>query len=425
MWCPDSALGQANCVDQVARGIRPAGALGIRGVPTNPYNNIVEMQFSNVPFVTGSYDVKEVFAETIVPLLADQPWMRNLTLQGAVRWADYAGSGSIWSYKAGLDAAFTDEVRLRGTFSHDTRAANIAERFDRTGGFTLPVTDRVDPLPTGWTNPTAVTTVNGGDPSVSPEEADTITAGIIYRPLWLPGFDVSVDWLRVSLEGAIEQLLAQRVIDMCYQEGDQDQCARISRDPISNVILFIPQTFQNLSESYHESVDLEVGYARRISVFGGNERLGVRLFGSYLIENSTTNSQGVKTDSTGSVPLQYFERKATANFSYNNGPFSLNLGARYNGGGKVSTAFNQFRPALNGVLYDVADNTIGSSVYWDTRLGYDIALGGGGNLELFANVTNLFDRDPPMVLAENISTQVGGGFDTLGRRYMLGMNLRF
>ena len=116
---------------------------GVRGVPGGALasGNSVEIQFSNVPFVTGSYDVKELFAETIVPLLADQPWMRSLTLQGAVRWADYAGSGSIWSYKAGLDAALTDEVRLRGTFSHDTRAANISERFDRTGGFTLPVTD--------------------------------------------------------------------------------------------------------------------------------------------------------------------------------------------------------------------------------------------------------------------------------------------
>src|SRR6185369_5016122 len=101
-------------------------------------------------------------------------------------------------------AAFTDEIRLRGTFSHDTRAANISERFDRTGGFTAPINDRVTPLPTGWTNPTAVTTVIGGNPNLTPEEANTFTAGVVYRPNWLPGFDVSVDWLRVSLKGAIE-----------------------------------------------------------------------------------------------------------------------------------------------------------------------------------------------------------------------------
>lgn len=425
VWCPDAVVAtNARCISQVNRGIRPPGAIGVRGVPGNPYQNIVEIQFSNVPFVSGSFDVKEAFAETIVPLVRDRPWMQELTLQGAVRWADYAGSGSIWSYKAGLDAAITSEFRLRGTYSHDTRAANIAERFDRTGGFTLPINDRVSPLPAGWTNPTAVTTINGGNPEVDPEEADTFTVGMVYRPDWLPGFDLSVDWLRVSLKGAIEQLQAQRVIDLCYLENDQDQCARISRDPSTNVILFVPQTFQNLSESYLESVDVEMGYSRRVNLFGGNERVGVRLFGSYLIENSTTNSQGVKSDTTGSVPLQYFKEKLNATFNYRNGPFGLNLSARYNGGGKLSTSYNLYRDALGGVLYDVADNSVGGSVYWDSRVSYDLNVG-AGTLELFGNVTNLFDRDPPLVLAENASTQTGAGYDQLGRRFVLGFNLRF
>ncbi len=45
-----------------------------------------------------------------------------------------------------------------------------------------------------------------------------------------------------------------------------------------------------------------------------------------------------------------------------------------------------------------------------------------GRLELYANVNNLLDRDPPLVLAENLSTQTGGGYDQLGRRYVLGFN---
>jgi outer membrane receptor protein involved in Fe transport len=428
VWCPDNVVTtNSRCIAQVSRGIRPPGNIGVRGVPANPYQNSVETQFSNVPFVSGSFDVKEAFTEVLVPLLTSQPWMQNLSFQGAARWADYAGSGSIWSYKAGLDAAFNDQIRLRGTFSHDTRAANIAERFDRTGGLTLPLTDRISPLPAGWTNPTAVTTVNGGNPEVKPEEADTFTAGFVYRPQWLPGFDLSVDWLRVSLKGAIEQLPAQRVIDLCYLEGDQDQCARITRDPATNTILFIPQTAQNLSKSRIEAVDLEFGYAHGVRVFGGNERLALRVFGSYLIENSTTSSQGVKTDSTGSVPLQLFKRKVNASLNYGNGPFSWNLQARYNGGGELSTLFNQVRTLSDGqrvTIWDVADNTMGASVYWDTRVGYDIPLG-GGNVELFANVTNLFDRAPPRLLAENLATQTGGGFDELGRRYVVGFNLKF
>jgi outer membrane receptor protein involved in Fe transport len=265
--------------------------------------------------------------------------------------------------------------------------------------------------------------VQGGDPNVAPEEADTVTVGLVYRPQWLPGFSASLDWLRVQLEGAIEQLPAQRVLDLCAA-GDQDQCARISRDPATNIILFVPQTFQNLSQVNLEAVDLELSYARPVNLLGGNERLSVRLFGTYLIENSTTSSQGVKTDATGDVVLQNFGKRANLALNYSNGPFNWNLQGRYNGGGKLSSTYNLFNEALGRVVYNVADNSIGSSVYWDTRLGYDIPVA-GGDLELFANVNNLFDRSPPMVLGLNSSLQTGGGFDLLGRSYAVGINLRF
>lgn len=426
VWCPDNVVTtNSRCISQVNRGIRPPGNIGVRGVPANPYQNTVETQFSNVPFISGSFDVKEAFTEVLFPLLADQPWMRALNFQGAVRWADYEGSGQIWSYKAGIDASFTDEIRLRGTYSHDTRAANIAERFDRTGGFTAPITDPLNPP--GWVNPTAVTTVSGGNPLVEPEEADTFTVGIVYTPAWLPGLDMSVDWMSVSLDGAIEQLPAQSVINQCYLDGDQDQCAKIVRDPTTNFILFIPQLYENQSEGKIEAIDAEIGYTRNLTIFGGNELLGVRLMGTYLLENSTTSTAGVTTDLTNSVLDQYFRTKINASMFYSNGPFRWNLQARYIGSGNLSGRYNQERLLTNGttaVIYDVADNSIGSSVYWDTRLGYEIPLG-TGTLELFGNVNNLFDRDPPLVLGEAVAAQTGGGYDVLGRFFTVGLNLRF
>jgi hypothetical protein len=422
VWCNDGNA-DARCVAQVAAGIRPAGNIGVRGVAANPWQNIVDIQFSNVPFIAGSFTVKEVFAETLVPLVSEQPWMQDLNLLASARIADYAGSGNIWSWKVGLNAFITNEWRLRGTFSRDTRAANIAERFDRTGGFTAPLNDFLVPLPTGWTNPTAVTTVQGGDPNVAPEEADTFTVGLVYRPEWLNGFSVSADWLRVSLKGAIEQLPAQRVLDLCAA-GDTDQCARITRDPTTNIILFVPQTYQNLSEVNLEAVDLEFSYARPVTILGGNENLTLRLFGTYLVENSTTNSQGVKTDSTGDVLLQYFKKRANLSLNYGNGPFNWNLQGRYNGGGKLSSTYNLYNATLDRVVYNVADNTVGSTVYWDTRLGYDIPVS-SGSLELYANVNNLLDRSPPIIYGLNSSLQTGGGYDVIGRSYAVGFNLRF
>src|SRR5690606_26787260 len=131
---------------QVDSGYRPPGVIGVRGVPAGVGNNLVETQFSNVPFIRGEYDVKELFTETVVPLISGAPMMQSLTFQGALRWADYEGSGEIWSWKGGLDAQLTSELRLRGTYSRDTRAGNMAERFDRTGGASAAV-DRKEAAP--------------------------------------------------------------------------------------------------------------------------------------------------------------------------------------------------------------------------------------------------------------------------------------
>lgn len=442
VWCndPGAANGNQGCATtnvpgtsesilarQISQG-RPAGAIGVRGVPAGVGTNLVETQFSNVPNIRGRYDVKELFNETVVPLLKDQPWMRSLTFQGAVRWADYEGSGQIWSWKGGLDAQITDELRLRGTYSRDTRAGNIADRFDRTGGLGTAVDKKVPGPgePPVLTASQSFTIVSGGNPSIEPEKGDTFTVGLVYRPGWLPGFDLSVDWLRVELSDAIEAYTAQTIVDRCYQDGDQDQCARITRglDASGNdIIVFINQSKQNINKATFDGVDFELGYTRAIHLLGGSERLSVRLLGTYLIEASTTNFAGVKTDSTGSLPAQYFTRKLNLNLSYMNGGFSWSLNGRYNNGGATTLTWNQ--PDANGVInWNVADNHTGGSVYWDTRLAYRLPVG-NGEVEVFGNVQNLFDRDPPLVLLQGVGAQTAGGYDQIGRRYVMGVSMRF
>jgi outer membrane receptor protein involved in Fe transport len=277
--------------------------------------------------------------------------------------------------------------------------------------------------------------VSGGNPAVDPEEADSYTAGVVYRPSWVPGLDLSVDWLSVNLKGAIEQLPAQQVVNQCYLDGNQDQCARIIRDPTTNFILFIPQLYQNLSKSTLRAIDAEIGYARSVSLFGGSEHLAFRVMGTRLLENSTTSTAGVKTDLTGSVTDQLMKTRVNATMNYTNGPLSWFLQARYIGGGQLNGRYNLERPlgtvsggvttlTGSGVIYDVANNDIGSLVYWDTRLGYQIPMG-ERSLEVYANVNNLLDKDPPRVLGEANSIQTGGGYDVIGRFFTVGFNLRF
>jgi len=66
--------------------------------------------------------------------------------------------------------------------------------------------------------------------------------------------------------------------------------------------------------------------------------------------------------------------------------------------------------------------------YVDLRLGYDFDIG-GSNIEVSANVTNLFDVDPPITpsyigLGEHALQHNSSVYDVLGRRYTLGIKFK-
>jgi iron complex outermembrane receptor protein len=391
-------------------------ALGIRGVPPAAANNSVTLQFSKVPDVKGMFDVSEFFAETEVPLLSDRFLLQQLDFNAATRWANYSGSGGIWAYKFGLVDDVTKELRLRMTYSRDVRAADLDERFDRTGG----AASVIDYGTAG--NPTEnITIVQGGNPNVQPEKANTVTAGFVYNPSWLPGADLSVDWLDVSLKDAIQATTAQAIISACYQQGITDECQYITRNP-DGTIFIVNQTVQNISKAKISGIDIETGYTRAINLFGGAESLSGRLFTSYLGENSTTSSNGVKTEyagDTGDMALPKW--KLTSYLQYANGPFGLFLQGRFIGHGKLSYMYN-----LNG--WDIANNYVSSATYFDARVSYTLDVT-HTSVEVYGEVNNIFDRAPPLVPAYSSFTSAPSQtnpslFDVLGRRFSVGIKIK-
>jgi outer membrane receptor protein involved in Fe transport len=258
---------------------------------------------------------------------------------------------------------------------------------------------------------------------VKPEKADTVTFGFVYRPRWLEGADLSVDWLDVSLKDAIQAFTAQDIIKACYQQGNTDQCQYIDRSGPNNTIFIVNQTVQNVSKAKIRGVDVEMGYARPVHWFGGAEHIGVRLFTSWLGENSITSSNGVKTEYAGDTGVMALPRwKVTSNLSYARGGFDAYAQARYIGSGKLSALYN-----LNNI-WDVANNSVASVTYVDTRLSYSFDAG-PGSLQIYGAVSNLFDRAPPIVPAYSTfnaaPTQANPQlFDMLGRRFTLGFTFR-
>lgn len=407
-------------------------SIGLRGVNQGDCTNTVGVQFSKVSNIRGTAEVWESFGELLVPLVDTDDF--TAAASGAFRWAHYSGSGTIWAYKGGLEAGLMqDQLRLRSTFSIDVRAGNLSERFDKTGG----VANIDDPRTAGTIESIGITRFSGGNPSVRPEEAETFTAGMVYRPEWLSGFSLSVDYYNIRIQDAISQVGTQSVLDRCFKEQAQEFCDLVTLDtgiatPTSTgPINLVGDLFVNVARATVEGLDVETSYTADATIFGGDETVGFRGFGSWLISRTDTNSSGVTSNLAGQVgnALPYADFKATGSLTYRNGPFNTMLQARYIDGGLQNACGQPGRcstATANTSVY--ANNHVPSVTYLDLRLGYDFALA-GTDMELSFNVTNLTDEDPPVTptwtaLQESSLQYNSAVYDVLGRRYTLGLRVK-
>ncbi len=409
----------------LCNGDAAAIAAGLRGVNPADCTNSVGFQYSKVSNLQGTIDVKELFAETLVPIIADAPLARSLQVDLAGRWANYSGSGSIWAYKAGVDWDIVDGLRLRGTYSRDVRAANLSERFDKTGGVAT-ITDPRYPQD-GTVN---VTIFSGGNPNVNPEKADTYTVGAVVQPKFIPGLSVSADWYRIKLNGAIGQLTTQNVVNQC-EAGAADLCSLITRDSVTDRLILVGNVYVNINEQLVRGIDMEADYHRSIDVLGGGaESISARFFSTWLMEFSQTNAGAAKIDRAGQTGIQQSDGigyslphfKATGNLTYNNGPFSLFVQGRYIGPGVFENALV--------VGKNIESNHVDSVFYTDARIGYQLQVPHNGSMEVFFSVTNLFDTDPPVTpyysaFASYANQDNPSLYDVMGRRFVVGAKLAF
>ena len=425
-----------------------AATLGLRGLSAPDCNNTVAHQFSKVSNIQGKTTVKEAFGEVLFPLVRDLPWMQSAVLNVAGRWADYSGAGTIWAYKGGLDLQITDEFRVRGTYSRDVRAGNLSERFDKTGGAGNVLDTRITAADTAacqiatpalnCTNTYNVTIFSGGNPNIQPEEADTFTAGVVIQPTSMPGFSASVDWFQVKIDDAIATVGTNEVARRCLQDQEQLFCDLITFEGTTDAgaypkMILVGNQFVNVAQSRVEGIDVELGYRSNLSLFGGDEAISTRLFGTVLIDRSDIGATGAETRFSGLTglapdtggPGQFPTFKATGNLTYSNGPFRAFFQGRLIGSGRRAHRIGGAN-AVEGL--NIADNSVPAVFYLDTRLSYELEIG-SSDVEVFVAATNLLDKDPPVTATYSaflgysgqVNTQL---FDVLGRRFTAGVKFK-
>lgn len=380
-----------------------------------------------LPF-TGKYNVKEAYLETVVPLGL------GLEFNGAVRATDYSTSGYVTTWKLGATWAPIEDIRFRVTRSRDIRAPNLNELFQagtansdsvRNPNFTPDLANGPQFFPySGLTS---------GNPNLQPETANSWNIGAVFSPRFLPGFTASVDYFRIDLDGAIDTLSAQEIVNRC-DDGATEYCAAITQDPIRSTpttpyLLIRSQPF-NFVNKLVRGVDFDVAYRRAVGQEGA---VTLKAIATRYIDNiSNTGIANTvplnlvgQNGQQGNTPTWIFR----GSVSYDTPSFSGTVTGRGVSAGRYSSNSTSVSvecttgcPISTSQFPTYDNNRVSGLFYVDLNLTQKIRVG-EAEAQMFFNVTNLFDRWPLLVPETGLAANSTYS-DMLGRQFRIGVRFR-
>jgi iron complex outermembrane recepter protein len=406
---------------------------------------------------SGKVQVAEAFGELNMPLLRDKPGANLLELNLALRESQYKNTGlegttgetrthdfGTWKLSALYDPV--DWLRFRVTRSRDSRAANFRELYygqlihaGGTFGFCGPAgTFQADPC--DWSLE--------GNVDLKPEKADTTTFGIVFSPQNL-NFQFAIDAFDIQIEDAIQQANVRRVLDGCQISNLPEFCALLvpdvpgvyAYDPVANTgITNLRALSFNGSGYSYRGVDLSGNYSLDFS--GGNS-LDLRLIATHMSEQKFQPTPGqpfvnvVGQTGTSNSFLSDYQPTADwiANLSatYLHGPFTLTGQARYVASGVMNyygiTPDDPGYATAAPPLVTMSTNSVPSYSVFTLSGSYALETR-GPQVQLFATINNLFDKNPPIAAGSGFGGNSNGGtnavfFDLPGRAYRVGVRMTF
>jgi len=382
--------------------------------------------------VSGSFDVKEAFGEVSIPVISDRPFFESVTLNAAVRFADYSTVGNNVSWSYGGTWSPVQDVMIRGTYGRSVRAPNINELFsppqpifigaasdpcnenlidggsefrrancEQLVGPNFDSTEFVSAFITGRA---------GGNPDLDEETADTFTFGLVLTPRALPGFTATVDFYDVTIEDAIDSVPGLTVIQRCVDAPTLDNsfCPLVDRDPVDGFITFFRSGQQNIAKLEARGVDFDLNYVFEPGL--GNVFLGL----------SGTRNLRLRDFQFQDFPDEFESR--VGEFTFPKWVLNARVSWRVNDLAVNWRTNYQSSQLLPGIANQDMDNNpdfvdpfkTGNAFVHHLSATYDLT----ENLHLGATIFNVFDRDP---FLGTVTRPAGFG----GRSYTLNATQRF
>lgn len=427
----------------------------------SPANADMVGSFGSNP-ASGYDSVKEIYGELLVPVLRGLPLVNKLELGLGYRYSDHS-FGGVNTYKVDMDWQMVDSLRLRGGIQRAIRAPNVTELYAPTGlGFAS--LGRQDPcnadspertgpnaaayrqlcidqgvpvaIVDSFNNSfTSLQTITGGNPNLKPEKADTVTIGTVWSPSFdselFSRFTASVDYYSIKMKDTIGSTQGQLIFQGCFDtitnaalSNNTEYCQAIVRNPVTGNADQVRTPTFNLGGLKASGIDLQVDWSFPLSAVGLPEGAGRLAINSVLTR--TLNFQSKANDfadwsqdytGTYGFNLAFANNgarpawKANTNFGWSRGLASASLNWYYVGKMRDLTVGPAWAPVNNMKPYH----------RFDLAGGYQL----NEHLRLSGGVTNLLDKRPIATSGGIPGNTDSGTYDTLGRRYFAGFNLRF
>jgi outer membrane receptor protein involved in Fe transport len=400
----------------------------------------------------GHIKVDEYATQIDVPLLKDKAFARDLSLGAAYRSSRYSTSGNVVSYEADLKWRPIDNVLVRGGYQRAVRAPNIGELFQSPSNnqvaVNTPPQATGDPCDirsiarTGSTGAgvralclaqgvpasiidtyTFATTATGGllsgNPSLTPETANTSNYGLVWTPAWsnahVSDISLSADYFNINIKNVISVVPGTTALAKCYNlDGSNPTysvtnpfCALLSRDA-NGQLTQVRTPYFNLAGLKTDGIDLQFAVAFPVGTGKIHFDTAVGYTAHYLQQTlpGTPFQDFIHTETNttnGSHPTY----KALTSIGYSRGGANVALHWRYLG-------------AMNDVTFVTTPASpspgVGTYNMYDLTGTYKVS----DSWVLRAGITNLLDKGSPIVSSSQNATDLSV-YDSVGRSFYLGV----
>jgi iron complex outermembrane recepter protein len=401
--------------------------------------------------VSGRLWYTDLFGEVAIPLVSDAPFMKSLSTTLGLRSTDNQIFGSDTTWKATFDWTMTDALRARGGFQRAIRSPNITELFSpqlnnfpnyqgedpcnfdssfRTGANAAQVQAlcAAQAAVAGGANFVQpfgqAQAIAGGNPNLSPETADSWSAGLVVTPQFdnplLERLSFTVDYFQMDLDDVISAVGTITIIQRCFNADNanpgfdinNEWCQLYDRDQADGRVINLQQLQRNQSSWEVRGADITANWG-----FGvGPGDLDFSLLASWLdsfktqVTNVDPKNEFAGTISQvtgGSAP----EWRGTLQTAYSMANWQVIATTRYIS--SMSHAALVTNPASTATGVD-------STWYLDLSGRWDVT----ENLTLRAGINNVANQQPRLY-SPNVQANTDPSlYDVLGRRFFVGFNYR-